>query len=297
MGIDVNLRQKGLFKKKIDYSLIQEVADSLKLTITSSDSYFRSVPYNGTPLHETVLILYDNKLISRGFAIEINSNYYDCFLRQTYFCNDNDIRNFFEFISAFAKKLKINEYEKDEELLPLSDIPSRITKEIEFNRRNLITPLNEDKYPDTIYAAINPIWIEPYAIEALLQMDEENAMMYWSQYLHNKQNRDYYYAVPHFYKDNKDLIFGNFALTENCLTVFPIEAYIPYGVNLKSEDISYYQILLGSSSDNNKNIMIPFEDLWNYFPFDSLESYDRRHVFITLDSDTLNIILEKSRSS
>ena len=296
MGIDINLTQKGIFKKKINLQIIKDAAKTLN--IATSDNFFRIKTYKDEPLDQITLLLYDPNLLSRGFTLEVNKKDTACFLRQTYFCNDNDIYNFFQFIKNLASLLNINEYEKDGELFPIHDIPTQIEKEINFNRHTLIDLLkrfDDDDFPNIIYAVKNPISIETAVAEKLLQMKEEDVMKYWSNYLHEKQKDDYYYACPSFYHDKtqKDIIFGSYALTENCYSVFPTEPYIPYGYNLKTEDISNYQISIVDDKDFNVIAIIPYEDLWKYFPIETLKSYDSRHVYLLLTRDIINNLKEK----
>lgn len=290
MGIDIALHQKGLLKKKITLDLIKEAADSLE--IATSDGTFRIKDYQDEPLTETTLLLYDSNLLSRGFTLSVASNEYDCELRQTYFCSDNDIQQFFDFLARFMKVLKLKDFEKDDEYQLLENIPQITEREIQFNRQTLHNLFKEENYPDTIYAVKNPVFIEPYVGEAILQMNEEQAMIYWSNYLQEKQNQDYYYAVPHFYQNQSGEIFGCYALTVNCYSVFPEEPFIPYGYDLKPEQISYYLVMVIQESEPYQAAQFPYEDLWKYFDRSVLKPYDQRHVYLELDSETLNRMKE-----
>ena len=293
MGIDVSLKQKGLFKKEIDFSLLETVAGDLSLVIATSDRYFRLKNYDKEQaLTETVLLIYDPNLLSRGFTLEILQNKYDCELRQTYYCSDNDLRKFFTFIKNLAQKLKITSYEKDGELLPLSDIPTRIEKEIAFNRRTLISQFRDNEHPNLmLYPVMNPISVEPATIEALLQMNEEQAMEYWTRHLHEKQSIDCFYAVPLFYKTNEGALIARYALTENVFTVLPKEPYVPFGFDFETEDIQEFQIALVSDKGEGILAEIDFEQLWNYFPLEKLKVYDARSVLIEVTSDDMVALL------
>jgi hypothetical protein len=292
MGIDVSLKQKGLFKKTIDFSLVETIANDLSLTIATSDQYFRIKDYDKEQaLAETTLLLYDSQLLSRGFTLSIDENYYDCELRQTYYCNDNDIRKFFSFTKALAQKLKISSYEKDGELLPLSDIPTRIEKEIAFNRQTLVTQFKEDNYPDMIFAVMNPISVEPTAAEALLQMSEDQAMEYWNRYLHDKQVVDYFYSAPFFYRTKEESTIARYSLTENVLTVLPKEPFVPFGFDIDQKDVQDFKIALVSDKGDGVLAQIEFEQLWKFFPLEKQKPYDQRCVYVEVTSDDMLALL------
>lgn len=288
MGIDITLQQKGLRKKNIDLTLLKKVAANLE--IATSDGTFRIQEYDNEPLDTIALLIYDPDILSRGFTLEVSKNHHDCFLRQTYFCSDNDIRQFFSFLKRLAKQLNITQYDKDGEILQVSDIMERTEFEIAFNRRTLHEVFKEEKYPDTIYAVKNPISIGPVVKEAILQMSEEDAMNYWTSYLHDLQDEDYYYAMPSFFQNKEGEIFGGYALTEDCFSVFPKQPYVPFGYDLKAEDISYYLLTIVSYPQETEPIRMPYEELWNYFPLDSLSEYDNKHVFLHLNTELLDRI-------
>ena len=117
--------------------------------------------------------------------------------------------------------------------------------------------------------------------------DEEE----YADYLHSLQCMDAYYAIPLFYqsKTNADMPFGNYAITSETDTIFPVKPLVPPFVNDpktgKPLECSLYAVSLYSYAKKKMLARVSFDDFCRMADIGNCEKHDRLHVILKVISD------------
>ena len=135
----------------------------------------------------------------------------------------------------------------------------------------------------TIFGAMFPLYVETSIIKRLgIARDEEE----YADYLHSLQCMDAYYAIPLFYqsKTNADMPFGNYAITSETDTIFPVKPLVPPFVNDpktgKPLECSLYAVSLYSYAKKQMLARVSFEDFCRMADIGNCEKHDRLHVIL-----------------
>ena len=215
MSVSVEIRQKGLFKKKITMKEIIELSD---LSYGICDENYRLIE-NGQAQHT---LLYDNKHLARGIDVMIENT--NVFLMLNLPTSIEEIKLFYSLIEKICKKLKTNEFYRDEELVNIK----KIEQCIHFDKEASIIALEDIKkkieekaYKHLeIFGIINPLSIGKKEIDKI-----GNSIDNLGDFLDKKQQLDVYYAVPRVYK-KEDKMFGVYTIPQNIDSVIPTKPYI-----------------------------------------------------------------------
>ena len=241
MSIDITIRQNGVLKKSLPFDVI---CGGLKY------GSFDGLKLIEGEIGEDEFMLYHPSHLARGFSVvwkkgEKNQIYMHL-PSPTCAEETDDFYDTVERVAGFWKNCSI---EQDGAAIELASIPSWRKDMKEFNLRTLIEFCKEKEDLDnlTLYCAYWPLVFGPKEKGLFRQASDLSG---FRDFLHEKQSVDAYYANPHFYI-NEDGPFGSFAVTEDCDSIFPIEPYVPFGVNDPETDeplkvnrwyISYYSV-------------------------------------------------------
>ena len=122
-----------------------------------------------------------------------------------------------------------------------------------------------------------PGWQEKYM---------ERLVKEYADYLHSLQCMDAYYAIPLFYngKVKTDTIFGNYAITSETDTIFPVKPIVPPFVNDpntgKPLECSLYAVSLYSYAKKKMLARVSFDDFCKMADIENCEKHDRMHVIL-----------------
>ena len=227
MAVSVRIKQKSLFKKKLR---IDDVIKISNLNYGVYDEYYRLKPNE----FSKNTFLYDKKSLGRGFEIWLENN--DICLSLNLPCSKNDIIIFYQTIEKLCTKLKISDYSRNDEIIKVKDTDELIENEIRTvenvlaNEKEKID--NKSKEFLTIFGIYNPISLGKKEFKEI-----DNNIDKFSDLLNEKQSIDAYFAAPHFFKNNEtNKNFGMYAITEDVLSIVPIEPYVPFNHNIKTDD-------------------------------------------------------------
>lgn len=221
MSIDIEIIQKGLFKKKLDYK-----------TIIGDLGYG---VYENNRLTEGKLggdfIVYDKKRIGRGISIVCSKDEKDKIsLRLLSPTCEEEIDAFYGIIERIAKLWKCNILQDGEVVEPnsLGAICADMKK-----ANNSYLRLMLDKNGDfrdgtvTLFSAMWQLDLGDEDKAEILAADD--IVKAYGDWLHRLQEMDVYYAVPKFYQTDGGIL-GMYFITENTESAIPLVPSVPFGV-------------------------------------------------------------------
>ena len=295
MSVDIRIKQKGLLKKKLDLIFVDDICSNHGLKFGIMNDTLVMSNYTGdNNIKGVSLVLYNPKKLGRGFEIAVEENLYDCYLRISTPSTNEDISLFYKVIKYVCGKLHADTYEKDEaEILKVSDIQ----KEEEF-----ITKWNADQLLDmvsknqnlTLFGAIYPISIEPETVQQWIHMDRVFLMNEFADYLHEKQDADYYYARALMYRNKEEQIFGTYAITEDVDTVFPLTPRVPILLGIDLKDVAFWKVNVGRIVGDGYEtaVIMDFADFASKYQLDTKPHFDYTNVIVKLTKEDIENLLK-----
>ena len=249
MAIEITITQKGLVKRALPFEVI--VADQLKW------GAFDGFRLEVGAINDNEFIAYNENHIGRGFSVDWKQGEkQQVYLRLPIPSHDAEIDDFYDTILRIADFWKNCEINQDGTVISLADLPAERSRMKEFNLRIINDFANDQKRPT--HDETGDVYFDLDASgnrtgEATMVPHENDIIFYsamwplilgvkekalftnatdataFQKFLHEKQSLDAYYAKPQFYHDqDTSEIFGNFALTENCVSIFPLKPTAPW---------------------------------------------------------------------
>lgn len=223
MSIDVEITQKGLFKKKLDYAAIignlgYGVYENSRLTEGKLGEDF---------------IVYDKKRIGRGIRIVCGREEKEKIsLRMLSPTCDEEIDAFYSIIERIASVWKSCDIVQDGEAVDKNNLAAICTDMKSANKSFLKTMLEKNgDFRDNTVSLFSAMWQldlgDDDKAEILAAPDIVKAYGDW---LHRLQEMDVYYAVPKFYNADGGIL-GVYFITEDTESVIPLVPAVPFGFN------------------------------------------------------------------
>lgn len=215
MSVNVIIKQKSLFKKKIN---IDEIIKIANLSYGVCDENYRLIR-NEKANHT---LIYDENKLARG--IDVSTNGIDVMLSLSLPTSKEEIRCFYDIIEKLCKEFKVQNYIREEEQVILKDNEKFIKYDEEgsiVGLEDLQEKINENEYSHfEIFGICNPISIGIKEIKEI-----KNNLDNLANFLNRIQSLDVYYATPRVYKVSKRLV-GIYAIGSNIPSVVPTKPYI-----------------------------------------------------------------------
>lgn len=279
MSIDVVIRNKQLFKK----ALQPEDVTLGKYSCGKLDEFGR----NDRKSKEGNLVIYDQKKIGRGVSLMWTPDMKnEIALSVNFFSTKYDMEMFYEIIRNILHVWKAKTFEQDGVAFSEEDI-DRLCKEQKESSLSFmkdVEQLTKEKGNSvTIFGAMFPLDVDVKLLEKFgSEKDEEG----YAEYLHRLQSVDAYYAVPMIYKNKKkpNSFIGNFAITSDTDTIFPIEAKVPIGFKDPSTggaiQCDFFAVTLFSYEKKRIVGAMLFEDFIRMADVKSNPEFDKAHVLL-----------------
>ena len=280
MSIDVLIKNKQLFKKTLS---LQDVTLG-KYACGKLDEFGR----NDRKSCEGNIVIYDPKKIGRGVSLTWTPDMKnEIALSVNFLSTKYDMEMFYAIIRNVMQVWKAKTFEQDGISFSEADIDRLCDKQKESSLAfmsdvNQLTKGNKSEFI-TIFGAMFPLDIEIQVIEKYgAEKDAEG----YAEYLHKLQSIDAYYAVPLIYKNKKkaNSFLGNFAITSDTDTVFPIEAKVPFGFKNPTTggDLScdFFAVTLFSYKKNKVVGTMFFEDFIKQAEVLNNPMFDKTHVLL-----------------
>lgn len=271
MSVSVRIKQKSLFKKKLN---IEEIIKLTNLSYGVSDENYRIIQ-NEIGKHT---LIYDKNKLARGIDISLNDT--DVVLLLSLPTSPSEIRKFYEVIEIICKKFNTQNYIREEELVSIKDNEKFIKYDEEGSiagLEDLQEKIGQNEYKKfEIFGVYNPISIGINEIKKI-----NNNLYNLEEYLNRIQSLDVYYATPRVYRVKEKLI-GIYAIGSNIPSVVPTEPYIVLN-QIKGIEEWYAMLKEGKT--------IKYNDFINNA--ENKEYYDVNHIIVTLSDNEVDNLLEK----
>lgn len=271
MSVNVRIKQKSLFRKKLN---IEEIIELTNLSYGVCDENYRIIQ-NEIANHT---LIYDKNKLARGIDISLDGT--DIVLLLSLPTTPSEIRKFYEVIQIICNELNIQNYIREEEKVSIKDNDKFIKFDEEGSiagLKDLEEKIGQDEYKRfEIFGVYNPISIGLKEIKKI-----NNSLNNLEDYLNKIQSLDVYYATPRVYRVKEKLI-GIYAIGANIPSVVPTEPYIVLN-QINGIEEWYVMIKEGKT--------VKYVDFINNV--ENKEYYDANHVIVTLSEKEIDGLLDK----
>lgn len=221
MSIDIEITQKGLFKKKLGYK-----------TIIGDLGYG---VYENNTITEGKLgrdfIVYDKKRIGRGISIVCGRDEKEkVIMRMLSPTCEEEIDTFYSIIGRIAKTWKCDILQDGEAVDP-KDLGAVCEDMKKANKSYLKTMLEKNgDFRDGNVTLFSAMWQLDLGDEDKAEiLAADDIVKAYGDWLHRLQEMDVYYAMPRFYGTNEGIL-GMYFITEDTESVIPLVPSVPFGV-------------------------------------------------------------------
>lgn len=283
MAIEIAVKQKGFFKKKITLSMIKYLLDSNTLLgERDSNSAYVFYELDSDNIDDINIVVQNPNHLGRGFMVRKKSKDIEAFLNVP--CTNQDVLDFFDFISKVCTLFKTDYFTMDlERQVKLEELPT-LTQDIsDWNNDYLyqqVQDLQNQECTFVVFAVKNPIHIPANILTQWSQENITDLERTFSTYLHNKQKEDLYYMKPSFFQKG-DKIRGAYSLTETVDSIIPKKAFIPPVTSGLPEGLIPNEWTVGLVRFKGKTDAdidhLPYEVFLDKISYLELEEYDDLH--------------------
>ena len=280
MSIDIVIRQKGFFKKTIPLSVI--LGDHLACGVY--DACFR---LEEGEAKEGELAVYRPDRKARGFTVTWTPRERrKITLRTLHPTAAHELEDYFatveRIMTYWNATLEVDGFKN----VPLPTFMESLDAMIEHNRRYLEMftdkVLAGERGPITLCCALWPLHFGVKEAEAAKE-HPAGAADYLAEWLHERQSVDAYYAAPGFITEAGGL-FGRFAFSADCQSVFPLTPSVPFGVTDPKTGrppvVEDYEVAFVSPAEDGILGTVPYDLFLNALEPDKVTYYDAGCILI-----------------
>lgn len=218
MAIDVVIKQKLLGGKTMPLEVI--LGKHLQYGNFVNDQL------NVGELGEREFVAYDPNCIGRGFSVVWNpQEKRRIVLRLPMPSTAVELRGFYDAVARMAEywdaRLTV-----DGNRIQLADFLAGFGDMVKFNNnaiREFFVQALEEDHTLSIYSAMWPLSIGREEVTRFAENPD-----YFTQWLHEKQTVDAYFATPRFYMGDNG-VYARYILTNNMPAVLPLHPAVPFG--------------------------------------------------------------------
>ncbi|MEG0275979.1 MAG: DUF4299 family protein [Coprobacillus sp.] len=294
MSLDIKIKQKGLFKKKLTLSDIL----MNQFQYGRYDNNYVLIPNEKL---DSELTLFHPEHIARGISVIWNENETkEIGLNMLYPTTNKEIDDLYQLVRYYCQCYKTDVFEQDGVQLHLSDIDKEKEKIKKFNLETYHGFLNEH---DTgcFFCAMWPYFYDEQTKEKWLN---DLTLETFETDLHQQQSLDLYYTNPRFYsvdKDGKKQVMGVYTITSTVESVFPLVPKTPlcYQDFTSKDEVKadFYAVALFSLESEEMLITISFDDFMKELNKRELHEFDGEHIYFDgFSEEELYEISEKYES-
>lgn len=216
-------------------------------------------------------------------------------LRQTLPCTLGDVDLLCRMVRTLCQKWKTDRFEADGETVRLTELDDWREQWIQASLRLLRDAVEhrEQARLELFTAARFPVYLESDVMARLRDAEDLN---FFTEYLHQKQARDVYYAKPSFYQRDDGAVLGVYTLTEGTDSIFPLTPFVPplYSLTmedfrLRDEQVTDWQVSLVRVWEENGALQgkvlgaVPFDVVARGVGLEACPRFDQRHVLVRVD--------------
>ena len=287
MALDIEINQKGLFKKEL---ILSDITGG-KYKYGVLDSAWR---LDEGSLDGETIIFYDPLHIGRGVEFEGKSGIKDKLkLRMPLPATIYDIDMLFDIVKRVAKKWNAKTFIQDDVPCDIKDVDDIVMQHKQMSHSWLAGIKNSlnDSETSIMFCVMWPLELRT---DTLSEFGRNKDAEGFASYLHRLQAVDLYYAAPRIYKLNDKEYFGAYAITATTGSIIPITPSAPtLAVDPNTGgplECSKYVVSLVSIQDNGVIGRISYEDFAEAVQVDSLTRFDETHVVLELSEESIHEI-------
>lgn len=271
MSVTVRIKQKGLLKKKLN------VENIIKLTNLDYGVSNEHYCLNEGEIAEHTL-LYDKHKLARGIDLCMEGNDIVLFLNLP--TSKEEIRYFYDTIEKICQYLNVDEYIREDEVVNIADNKTFIKCDCEGSiqgLKDLKEKINSNEYSGfQMFGIYNPISIGPKEIKKI-----DNDLNKLSDFFHELQSMDVYYASAHVY-EVKNRLVGIYAIGPNIPSVVPTKPYI---ILDQIEGIDDWYVILKDGKTIKYDDFIQNAGKTKY--------YDDNHIIVNISDKKMDELISK----
>lgn len=276
MAVNVSIKYKSLFKKKIDFKDI--LLNDMRYGIM--DEAFRLD--EGKVLENTVV--FNSEHICRGYEVSLDKG--EIKLRMPLPTSRFDIEYFYKYIKFLCEKIGVKKFIRDEEEVTFDLIDNCVELDVEAScnaLKKMQEQLEDGEYSSLYtFGAVWPIALGKREFNII-----NGDCCKFGELLNELQSRDLYYAKGSIYQKKNDDYFGIYVLTENVDSILPFTPKI-----LMSEDkFKIEEWYIGFVVDSEMQGFIPYDKFLDSVKTNNL--FDEEHFIVSLDKKKLKELLNE----
>jgi len=289
MAIDIEIKQRGMYRKPLTEAHLS--MDGLRIGHWNHAGVLDPEP------DSTGRVLCDPLQPGRGCYIQAApGEKQQARLRQPLPCTPRDLEVLYSFVRRICQAWGTARFIQDGEECRVSDIPQLIEAQRKADvdlLRSMARRWAEDGM-GLITGAVYPIYMEPEVVQRLAEAED---LDYFQQYLAQKQQGNWYYAKPNFYRlENGAGTLGVYSITEGVGSILPMKAFVPplYSVVLHDfqvtdEQVTEWRVALCRVWEENGQLTgktlgyIPFAQFAQKVKLDQCPRFDVNHVYVQVD--------------
>lgn len=285
MSIDIEITQKGLFKRNLDYNTIignlgYGVYENNRLTEGKIGDDF---------------IVYDKNHIGRGISVVCGKDEKNKVeLRMLIPTCNEEIDVFYDIVERICSVWKNSIIMQDSEEIKLSDFSELRSKMKQFNENSLNSFLESSDTMNTL-ALFSAMWQLDVGQEERNEiLASDDPMKAYSEWLHRLQKMDIYYAMPRFYQTDNGLL-GVYFITEETRSAVPLVPSVPFGfsdgsgkpIEISNWRVSFYSITIDDTVGD-----MPYSDFIDRVKVGAKRYDGSRIVIEPMDVNKIKELLE-----
>ena len=281
MSVEVVIKNKQFIKKPL---AIQDITMG-KYAAGTIDQYMR----NTREVKDGELVVYNPDKIGRGVSISGWSSDLknEISIVANSFSTKYDYEMFYDIIGNIMRVWKTKNFEQEGIKYTDADL-EKLCLDQQTNGIGMMADIekivnSEDGEDLTFFSALLPLNIK---INKIAKFGKAKDLEGYANYLHELQAVDAYYAVPLYYgqKNKKDAYFGNYAITSDTDTIFPVKPKVPPFFTDpstgKALQCSLYVVTLYSYAKKQVVGRLSFEDFVRLADIKNCPEFDATHVFL-----------------
>lgn len=274
MAVDVRIKQKGLFKKKIN---IQDIISLKQLSFGTFDENF-VLDENKTGTHT---ILFDKQQLARGIEVWFDEEDACLSLSLPTTWEENEL--FYELIKEICALFKTKTFIRDEIEVNVKNIDDFVELDVKTSIKALeeLQLKCEEYHYFQILGVIHPISL------GHKEFNEINGNLdRFRDLLNRYQQVDAYFANPKVYRKNSDQsLFGAYFISEKIVSIVPTK---PYVFMNKIENVENWYVFL------SKDEIVSYDD---FIQSDiKKEYYDSNHVVVCLTKEEIEDLVSQYKT-
>ena len=277
MASEVIIRNRGLYHKALNFDVL--VGNDLSYGML--DGSWR---LQDNVVEEGPVVIYKPDHIGRGIEVLWKENCKDRIkLSMPLPCTIHDMDVLYKVTSRIMNYWGVDKFSQDGNVFNLEVIDALKKSYIDYCIRSL-KEIKETLHGSEVFVMLcarNPLYL---STDQLVEFGEDQDMEGFSLLLHEKQERDLYYASPSIYHYKNGTYFGAYAIVADTDSILPYTPHVPVMAKdpATGEDLqcAFYVAGLNSLKQKKNLGTISYSDFLKEIDVSKLEKYDEAHFIL-----------------